>query len=121
MRVNVIDEQAAEEAATAADEEETQQIYPSREVGLDPGKRNIMTMTDKEGISIRYTARQKQFESGLTRYLRVLEKRKWGKTATEATLSRQLSRSNDSLEYKGYLLATAACEDKLNAFYRQER
>ena len=42
-------------------------------------------------------------------------------TATEATLSHQLSRSNDSLEYKGYLLAMAACEDKLNAFYRQER
>ena len=124
MRANVIlYEQAAEEAATAADEKEMQQIYPSREVGLDPGKRNILTMTDKEGISIRYTARQKQFESGLTRYLRVLEKekRKWGITSIEATLSRQLSRRNDSLEYKGYLLAAAACEDKMNTFYRQER
>jgi len=103
---------------------EMQELSPaSKDVGLDPGKRNILTMTDNEGISVRYTSCQKQFESGLVRYRHVLEKekRKVGIIETESNLSCRLSRSNDPLEYKGYLLAAAACKDQLNAFYRQER
>ena len=37
----------------------------SSNVGLDPGKRNIVTMIDSNGRSLRYTAKQRTFESKL--------------------------------------------------------
>ena len=43
-------------------------IYPGRPVGLDRGKRNIASMVDNQGLTVRYTTRQRNFESGLTRY-----------------------------------------------------
>ena len=42
---------------------------PSRSIGLDPGKKNIITMVDCNGISLRYTTSQWNFKSRLTRYL----------------------------------------------------
>ncbi len=32
---------------------------PSRSVGLDPGKKNVFTMTEADGNTLRYTARQR--------------------------------------------------------------
>lgn len=40
--------------------------------GLDPGKKNILTMADGDGNVLRYTACQRNFESKLTRYRKVL-------------------------------------------------
>ncbi len=45
----------------------------SKAVGVDPGRKNLITMMDSVGISLRYTSRQRLFESKLIRYRRVLE------------------------------------------------
>ena len=37
---------------------EIQNIYRGRNVGLDPGKRNIATMVDEKGLTLRYTNRE---------------------------------------------------------------
>ena len=45
-------------------------------VGLDPRKRNVATMSDSKGTTLKYTARQRNFESKLTRYRGILAKEK---------------------------------------------
>ncbi len=65
---------------------------PSREVGLDPGKKNILTTMG----SPLYTARQRNFESHLSRYrsLLKLEKEKSGtrRNPFKASISQQQPR-----------------------------
>ncbi len=46
------------------------ELHPmQRRVGLDPGKKNLATMIDKDGAALKYTARQRYFEN---RYRNVL-------------------------------------------------
>ncbi len=35
-------------------------VLPRTHVGVDPGKKNLVTMTDLKGISLRYTCRQRE-------------------------------------------------------------
>ena len=57
-------------------------MRPSKCTGLDPGKKNIITMVDGDRISLKYTTSQRNFESRLTRYKLVLskERKKFGIT-----------------------------------------
>ena len=50
--------------------------YLVSRVGVDPGKKNIVTMTDEKGLCPRFTSRQHMFESGETRLRAVLEREK---------------------------------------------
>ncbi len=74
-------------------------------------------------VDVRYTARQRQFESKLSRYKLVLklEKEKSGIAQLEALLSKQDSRSRDPDRYLQYLLAAKTMEERMNSFYRQEK
>jgi len=49
--------------------------YPSRNVGVDPGKKNIVTLVDGDGNFLRYSSSQRLFESGLARYRAVMSKK----------------------------------------------
>ena len=82
-------------------------IPPSRSVGLDPGLRNIATMVDTDGNVLRYTSRQRRFESKLARYRSVLhkEKRRGGMEILEARLSVHSSRTNNAENFWSYLIA----------------
>lgn len=37
-------------------------------IGVDPGRKSIMTMVNKDSLSLRYTTRQRNFESSLKRF-----------------------------------------------------
>ena len=50
------------------DEEEP----PSFPVGVDPGRRNLITAVDRDGRMLRYTSRQRTFESKLARHRDIL-------------------------------------------------
>lgn len=45
-------------------------------VGVDPRKKSIVTMVNEDGISLRYTTKQRLFVSGLKRFREVLKKEK---------------------------------------------
>lgn len=64
----------------------TDNLLPSKVIGLDPGKR---TMVDADGNVMKYSARQRNFESKLTRFRTVLEseKKKTGIEQLEFSLS----------------------------------
>ena len=96
---------------------------PSRTVGLDPGKKNILTMVDRDGNSLRYTACQRNFESKLMRYRKVLseEKDKNCVTELETYLSQFDGKSNDPLKYEEYLKARVMVEKRLGDFYKQQK
>ena len=63
-------------------------------VGLDPGKCNVTMIMDSEGISLRYPAKQRLFESKVFRYREILKREKdaAGVTEKEAKL---LKHTND--------------------------
>ncbi len=56
--------------------ESSEERYPGRHIGVDPGKKNLVTMTDTFGITVRNTCRQRRFEEKRPRHLRVFEKEK---------------------------------------------
>lgn len=64
----------------------TENLLLSKVIGLDPGKR---TMVDADGNVMKYSARQRNFESKLTRFRTVLEseKKKTGIEQLEFSLS----------------------------------
>lgn len=68
-------------------------------------------------------AAQRNFESGLTRYKKVLakEKRKDGIEAAEAALSLHSHRMSDFSGYLAYLAAKAKTDAATGEFYRQEK
>ena len=49
-------------------------------VGLDPGNKNIPTMADGDGNFLRYITCQKNFESKLMRYRKVLSEERCDRT-----------------------------------------
>ena len=69
--------------------------YPGREVGVDPGKKNLVTMSDKNGVTLRYTCRQRMFEGKLLRYREVLEREKSVIQQEESALSAYSRKTND--------------------------
>ena len=42
---------------------EQSDIYPGRDVGVDPGIKNLVTMSDINRVTLRYTSKQRLFES----------------------------------------------------------
>ena len=86
---------------------ESDRVPPSKKVGLDPGKRNVATMIDEDGVSLRYTSRQRRFESKLCRHENVLKKEKEaaGVTELEEKLSKHSSRTNNPDQFIKYLEA----------------
>ena len=100
------------------------QVPPSKCVGLDPGKRNVATMIDTDGITLKYTSRQRLFESRVVRYRQVLEmeKRRAGIDALEAKLSEHSARTNNLVEFFSYLAAKKLFgESEAGKFYVQDR
>lgn len=96
---------------------------PGRHVGLDPGKRNIATMVDENGITLKYKTRQRNHESRLTRYRKVLqkEKRAAGIEEMDAKLSLHSRYTNDHAEFSAYLYALREHDENTREFYSQDR
>lgn len=67
----------------------------------------MVTMMDEDGLSLRYTVKQRAFESKLCRFREVLkrEKAKAGIMELETKLFLHLRRTNDPEEYWSYLKA----------------
>ena len=82
--------------------------YPRRQVGVDPGKKNLVTMMDENRVSLCYTCRQRMFESKMTRHQRLLEQEKSrppGVLEEQAALSLHSRKTNDLSEFEAYLKA----------------
>ena len=95
---------------------------PCKRVGLDPGKRNVATMIDEDGIFLRYTARQRAFESKICRLREVLKREKAlaGIAELETKLSLHSRRTNDPDEFWRYLEAKKAFDDSAaRGFYER--
>ena len=98
--------------------------YPGRHVGVDPGKSNLVTMTDSSGISLRYTCRQRRFEGKLPRYLKILEAEKAkanGVLQAERDLSERSRKTNDHDEFLAYLREKKLHDYCTAHFYLQEK
>ena len=59
---------------------------PRWKVGVDPGKKNVITCMDAKGRYLRYSSRQRMFESKLSRYRQVLEREKQTHGISEAEI-----------------------------------
>ncbi len=114
-----IDQECAARQLSAPNE------LPGRAVGLDPGKKNLASMTDENGVSLRYSLRQRNFESKLSRYREILslEKKRAGVDALETKLSLcpNGSRTNDHEGFLTYLKEKREFDRKAGEFYRQEK
>ena len=99
--------------------EETANCYGGRCVGLDPGKRNIATLVDENGVSMRYTSKQRICESGLSRYKEVLlkERKAEGVEELETELSLHTHKTADEKDFLAYLVAKQKCDKKTSQFY----
>ena len=77
--------------------EEIDSASDGRKVGLDPGKNNIVMMVSETNEKMRYTTAQRNFESGMLRYRKVLlkEKKKHGVEFAEKELSKLSYKTND--------------------------
>ena len=104
-------------------EEKEESESEGRGVGLDQGKRNIVTMVCENNKRLRYTTAQRNFQSGLTRYREVLlkEKRSFGVEAAEPKLSKLFHRTCDFLQYTDYLKVEADTDALNHDFYLQKK
>ena len=82
----------------------------------------MATLTDGDGKFLRYTARQRSFESKLTRYRIVLKKEKdaSGVSALETELSQHSCRTNEEHAFFEYLLAKKKHDKATEEFYRKD-
>lgn len=112
-----------ESSSPLQEDQNDRNVLPGRTVGLDPGKKNILTMADRDGNSLKYTACQRNFESKLVRYRKVLseEKDKNRVYELETYLSQFEGKSNDPTKYEEYLKARVEVGKHLGDFYRQQR
>ena len=91
-------------------------------VGLDPGKRSLVYMMDKNGNKLQYTAPQRKRESKAKTNQRILleERKRNGIIEKETDLSLQNSKSVNYNKFKRYLVE----KDKLNKetieFYKKD-
>ena len=70
------------------------------------GKKNLVTMSDKNGVTLRYTCRQRMFEGKLLRYREVLEREKSKHSVIkeeETALSAYSRKTNDLKLFEDYL------------------
>ena len=98
--------------------------YPGREVGVDPGKKNIVMLTDENAISLRYTSAQRNYESKLKRYTHVLLVEKSKVPAVieaHVALSLHRRKTNDLKEFEKYLEAKSLYDKRTAFFYKQDR
>ena len=72
---------------------------------------------------MRYTTRQRNHESSLTRYRWVLtkERRSGGIEALETELSLQTCRTTNKADFLSYIAAKRACDEQMRSFYRQPK
>lgn len=91
-------------------------------VGADPGKYNLLYMTDGNGNKLRYTAFQRRTESMAKRNHRILltEKQKNEIIEKETTLSDQNSKTVDYEKFKTYLKSKNQLNQQLRSFYEKE-
>ena len=91
-------------------------------VGVDPGKYNLLYMTDESGNKLRYTAFQRQTECMSKRNNRILllEKQKNKIIEKETTLSDQNSKTVDYDKFKIYLKSKNQLNLELHSFYKKE-
>lgn len=102
---------------------ESQNMPNCSRVGVDPGRKNLVTLVDQDGRKLRYTSKQRMFESGLARYREIMdrEKRKASIHLKEAALSKLKHNTVDPEAYFAYLLAKSRVDDETRAFYLQEK
>lgn len=62
----------SEEDESAAAEEPR-----SRTIGIDPGRKNLITATDSNGVTLRYTCKQRTFESKIIRHRKRIRQQKY--------------------------------------------
>ena len=86
----------------------------SKDVGLDPGKKNVATMIDSDGITLRYMSRQRLFEGRLIRYRRDPEERE------RQSRGKYSHRVNDAEEFMKYLEQKNIFDDSTRDFYITE-
>ena len=81
-----------------------------------------LTVND-DGVTLRYTTRQRNFESGLYQYREVLEKEKklHGIHRVETKLSSHFKKTNDVGKFACYLKAKSVADGKLLSFYCQHK
>ncbi len=104
--------------------ESSEERYPGRHVGVDLGKKNLVTMTDTSGITLRYTCRQRRFEGKLPRHLRVLEKEKAetdGPLQTERDLSKHSRKTNRHGRFLAYLAEKKLHDEWTSSFYLEKK
>jgi hypothetical protein len=91
-------------------------------VGADPGKYNLLYMTDGHGNKLRYTAFQRRTESMSKRNHRILllEKQRNGVIEKETILSDQNSKTVDYEKFKAYLKSKNNLNHELHSFYEKE-
>jgi hypothetical protein len=91
-------------------------------VGADPGKYNLLYMTDGYGNKLRYTAFQRRTESMSKRNHRILlvEKQRNGVIEKETSLSDKNSKTVDYEKFKAYLKSKNHLNHQLRSFYEKE-
>ncbi len=75
------------------------------------------------GLTLRYTTRQRNFESGLTRYRWVItkERRSGGIEALETDLSLQTCKTTNEEDFLSYVAAKRVCDEGTRSFYHQPK
>lgn len=108
---------------TGYDDDDGKDEEGGRKIGLDPGKRNIVTMVCERNERLRYTTAQRNFESSLLRYRQSLlkEKRAQGVEAVETKLSKLSHKTSDPVLYLDYLKTKADADVSTREFYLQKK
>lgn len=90
----------------------------SRSIGVDPGRKNLITATDGDGNTLRYTSRQRLFECKEIRHREVLEREKKKREISklEADLSKFDRQTVDPTEYKVYLVQKQRTDELTSSF-----
>lgn len=103
-------------------ESQLESLQSKNIVGTDPGKYNLLYMTDQNGNKLRYTAFQRRTESMSKRNHRILllEKQRNGVMEKETSLSNQNSKTVDYEKFKAYLKSKNQLNHELRSFYENE-
>lgn len=103
-------------------DEELKEFETKNIVGLDPGKKFMAYMVDKDGNKLKYSASQRKIESMAKRNNRILltEKKKNKVIEKETKLSEQNSKTIDYKKFKKYLKDKNKLNDKLKDFYQKD-
>ena len=90
-------------------------------VGIDPGKKDIITMVDEDGNYYSYSNCRRRNDTYLKRSNQILlvEKKKNGIIETETKLSSFNKRTLDVDKFEKYLLTKQSCTTTLREFYEK--